>query len=245
MTDPYTPCRTPQGIPGPTPSDLLRSSTGSPAPALSWGGDWNRYAAWLFSVCLRRRVQDGDVQDAVQEVLAALGNFRRFRGAPIPDRHYDRGWSPSCAQARRSATRSGSAPRGDPSRVLGCPDGDMPDRPGLRRGRRSGGHPLCPYPRSCATTVRRAEEPARLPWRGARGQDRRGSGRRAGDGPGRRPHRPGRGGSAGSARRSGSRPPPCDTSSTSGPGRSSSNRPSRGRTPRSSPVVARLTRVRG
>jgi RNA polymerase sigma-70 factor, ECF subfamily len=82
MSDPYTPSRAPRADPGPTPSyllSLLDGTAGATAPHRS--SDWNRYAAWLFSVCLRRRVQEGDAQDAVQEVLAALGHFPRFRRA--------------------------------------------------------------------------------------------------------------------------------------------------------------------
>src|SRR5262249_23186438 len=66
------------GDPGPTPLDLLAGS--GTAPAVAWPGDWNRYAAWLFSVCLRRRLSKAEAADAVQEVLLALARFRRLHG---------------------------------------------------------------------------------------------------------------------------------------------------------------------
>jgi DNA-directed RNA polymerase specialized sigma24 family protein len=88
MTDPYGPHRGPRGDPGPTPSDVLSLFDGAgQAAAATWGGDWNRYAAWLYALCLRRHVQQGDAQDVVQEVLAALAKFGGFRrahpGAPL------------------------------------------------------------------------------------------------------------------------------------------------------------------
>jgi RNA polymerase sigma-70 factor (ECF subfamily) len=88
MTDPYAPSDGSRADPGPTPTDLLSLFDGSAgAGVAAWPGDWNGYAAWLFSLCLRRRVPASDAQDVVQEVLSALGNFRRFRrdhpGAPL------------------------------------------------------------------------------------------------------------------------------------------------------------------
>ena len=71
----------------PTSADLHWLFDGSTKDVNFWQGDWNQYAAWLFSLALRRHVQASDAEDAVQEVLAALPGFRRFRrdhpGAPL------------------------------------------------------------------------------------------------------------------------------------------------------------------
>src|SRR3954453_12462488 len=88
MTDPYASLHAQVADPGPTSVGLHRLFDGSAtAPAAAWHGDWNRYAAWLYSVCLRRGVQGGDARDLVQEVFSALASFRRFRhdhpGAPL------------------------------------------------------------------------------------------------------------------------------------------------------------------
>ncbi len=79
MADPYAASRCPVADPGPTSLGLKQWFDSSAGALEGWCGDWNRYAAWLFSICLRRRVEHGDAQDVVQEVLLALPGFRRFR----------------------------------------------------------------------------------------------------------------------------------------------------------------------
>ena len=95
MTDPYASHHAQVEDPGPTSLGLHRLFDGSAtAPAAAWHGDWNRYAAWLYSVCLRRGVQGGDARDVVQEVFSR-SRASADSGTTIPERRYARGWSAS------------------------------------------------------------------------------------------------------------------------------------------------------
>jgi RNA polymerase sigma factor (sigma-70 family) len=66
---------------------LLLFDGSATAPLGAWQGDWRRYWAWLYALCLRRRVNRTEAADVVQEVFAALSGFARFRrghpGAPL------------------------------------------------------------------------------------------------------------------------------------------------------------------